>query len=1159
MLVKMELKLLRSNMKKYIIFSLLFVNLGFGQNPEIKTELPTVIPPSPTVSALMKFEEVPVSNYTGIPDITIPLFSSPTLSKDISFNLALKYHSGVGANDRASDVGLGWSLIAGGTISRTVRGLPDEQLIVASGTENKGKVGLYHTSLANHTNYYYQHHENFSNFASSNPQEANKYLWEMVEWNKFDTEHDLWQFNFLGNSGRFIIEKNIQTNQLEVKPLDDYRVKIINHYNTIGQNNFIPTGFTIFDEKGYRYVFDVVETTINKTAVVNDENSSISADHEFKSAFHLSKVYDNNNNLILEFIFSTNAEYKEHIVNTSVTAVDYFGSSTSRVDALELKNTLNCFNEFKPLRSLINSTANVNVRKIEQINILNFGKVVINYQQGRLDNNLLNPENAIYVDELSVFDVNNQQIKKFEFDYYYSNVINNRMMLSKIQQIDNYLNKINTYEFSYYENNSQGYNVGKDYWGFFNLTADCYDIDIAFSNKPTPRFSNTDLLQKIKYPTGGCAIFDFGSNTYSYRGDTEITDFYEDDQNIQLSNNSNHTFNNTNTSINLGVLSNNYKKIVFAPSIVIEDISSATRTFALRKKVNNEWVSAGINLFCTYGNCCIDFYPENGVEYKIDYHNLDLQYNGNESVSIVYYSQIQGKQYLEGGGNRINRIGYFDIDVPKNYYQESTIQSQFSPSKQKNYNYDLPTNNKSSGSLVFSKPLYKYEDKIKIATMCPEPPYYSNIIASFQDISYLTMTSFNNLSILKTQGSDVGYKYVKVYETGNGTIDYEYTSPIDYPEEVSFPTTPPFIPSKNLDYKRGLLIKEIVKNENLLKIQETNYSYDFSSFEVKYGLRRYKPNGTCYGGTNWFTSYEGYILTYETQPGPIGYYQTGINRTSSQNLCGYPVEYTQQYSLIEAYGWAKLKDKTTKNYFYPNGSSTPNIVESVETYSYNPINKKISESTVSNSRGETLTTKYFYHTGNSIHSQNRISEIERIETYRASELLSKSQIIYSNNWTNNVSFLPQTIQTAKGSEGYENRLHYLNYDEYGNPLELKQEGGIHICYIWGYNKSQPVAKLENIAYSSIPSSHIQAIETASNSNNEASLIIALNALRNDAALSNVMITTYTYKPLVGISTVTDPKGDRQTYHYDSFNRLQFVKDAQGNILSENQYHYRTQN
>jgi YD repeat-containing protein len=92
---------------------------------------------------------------------------------------------------------------------------------------------------------------------------------------------------------------------------------------------------------------------------------------------------------------------------------------------------------------------------------------------------------------------------------------------------------------------------------------------------------------------------------------------------------------------------------------------------------------------------------------------------------------------------------------------------------------------------------------------------------------------------------------------------------------------------------------------------------------------------------------------------------------------------------------------------------------------------------------------------------------------------------------------------------------------------------------------------------------ITAIQTATDSpnSNEAQVIDALNALRTstDANLQKAMITTYTYNPLIGISTVTDPKGDTQTYHYDEFNRLQFVKDSEDNILSENAYHYRTPN
>ena len=115
-------------------------------------------------------------------------------------------------------------------------------------------------------------------------------------------------------------------------------------------------------------------------------------------------------------------------------------------------------------------------------------------------------------------------------------------------------------------------------------------------------------------------------------------------------------------------------------------------------------------------------------------------------------------------------------------------------------------------------------------------------------------------------------------------------------------------------------------------------------------------------------------------------------------LCGLPLDlYTPKilpFPIFESYGWAKLTSKNTKNYFYPNGGTTPNIVESNETYVYNSLNKQIESHTFDNSLGEILTTNYFYHTGNSPFSQNRISEIERIETKRGTELLSESKINY---------------------------------------------------------------------------------------------------------------------------------------------------------------------
>ena len=65
--------------KKTIFFLLLVlspvVNYAQTEPSTAMPQLPNIIPPSPTVANLMRFEEVPVDNYTGQPDISIPLLS----------------------------------------------------------------------------------------------------------------------------------------------------------------------------------------------------------------------------------------------------------------------------------------------------------------------------------------------------------------------------------------------------------------------------------------------------------------------------------------------------------------------------------------------------------------------------------------------------------------------------------------------------------------------------------------------------------------------------------------------------------------------------------------------------------------------------------------------------------------------------------------------------------------------------------------------------------------------------------------------------------------------------------------------------------------------------------------------------------------------------
>src|SRR3990172_4259797 len=76
-----------------------------------------VIPRTPNAASLGKFGDIPVSYHTGVPDISIAIYNLKEGA--LSLPVSISYHSsGIKVNETASWVGLGWSLNAGGMISR---------------------------------------------------------------------------------------------------------------------------------------------------------------------------------------------------------------------------------------------------------------------------------------------------------------------------------------------------------------------------------------------------------------------------------------------------------------------------------------------------------------------------------------------------------------------------------------------------------------------------------------------------------------------------------------------------------------------------------------------------------------------------------------------------------------------------------------------------------------------------------------------------------------------------------------------------------------------------------------------------------------------------------------------------------------------------------
>ncbi len=313
-----------------------------------------------------------------------------------------------------------------------------------------------------------------------------------------------------------------------------------------------------------------------------------------------------------------------------------------------------------------------------------------------------------------------------------------------------------------------------------------------------------------------------------------------------------------------------------------------------------------------------------------------------------------------------------------------------------------------------------------------------------------------------------------------------------------------------------------------------------------------------------------------------------------------PNSYQFSYFIEEVSLGKKALTQTRQKVYAPNGVD---FTETITDYSYND-NYMVAETETTTSEGETLITKTRYpddiKTASTLQDNSsikgggmntsqfsavtamkaadlhQIATPVQVETYKkvssTETLLSIQRTNFDEEFTDVI--LPESVATAKGAGSLEERIEYISYYDSGNPKEVSQTDGTHIVYIWGYRKQFPIAKIENATYSgvstAIASLHLNyntlaEIQGRSDEDNdrttgstgkEGDLRTALNDLRD--ALPSAMVTTYTYDPLIGVTSITDTKGRAIYYDYDNFNRLKQVIDANGYILSKNEYHYKGQ-
>lgn len=208
------------------------------------------------VTRIVLAQNVQVDPYTGSLHASIPL--GTVSSGDIQVQIGLSYHTnGVKVTAPASDAGMDWSLIAGGRVTRVVRGLPDDIDESALGTY--GRTGwLYGTNA-----------QSIHNFTpTANLLDCNGVDYAFLDNVKYlkDTEPDLFSFSAPGLSGSFVYDKDLNRVPL---PYQDLKIVV-----TRGATNLIES-IEITDNQGIKYTFQKGLKVTRKSSLTFGENTPL--------------------------------------------------------------------------------------------------------------------------------------------------------------------------------------------------------------------------------------------------------------------------------------------------------------------------------------------------------------------------------------------------------------------------------------------------------------------------------------------------------------------------------------------------------------------------------------------------------------------------------------------------------------------------------------------------------------------------------------------------------------------------------------------------------------------------------------------------------------------------------------------------------------------
>lgn len=1142
----------------------LFVSLlGYSQND---FKAPNVTPVPPTVASQLKYLEVPVSNYNGTSQFSIPLYTIK--EAEVNLPISLSYYSnGLKVEEEASWVGLGWNLNIGGFIQF----IPHTDVQATS-------IAPYGVDLNPEYEYDYQFNAIQRGCTYQTPQGDPITFDNASDIKYYGYEHPLYMFKFNGYSGKFIITPG----DLQIVTLDRSNIKFERLPNpSTGFKATTPDGVEYyFEDSGksqssrYNYstpcsgTVQILSTstslTYNLTKIVSPTNKEITFTYSSissKSLPSLSQwftydVYSPNPNSTL--YTSTYSLYGEKIlteINSDNVKVKFTSSSRNDIYQGKKLDKIEVFSQFdlvNPVKSITFTTDYFNGN-------IGFGDFMTQLQ-ALGDCGIEQPENFV-TDDLKKKRLKLNSVR-FNSDFYYSFQYNTTPLpykTSLAQDMWGYFNGIN--------NSTLLPNVNNLGYDDQETTTYLEQHPFMGNRKAYETYMKAGMLTKIVQPTKGYTEISYEANTFitppgsmqttevpvvavdSGEGkDVKIFDVPGLESyarvNIQLS------------CVGPGYPCSSGDCLGYSNYGAGVTPTQDNRLYVLLEKKNSDgsWsdfryfdrLSPEFDNYCTF----VGYISLPAGSYRLTANFPDSNGNGNPyggpwaSASIYYKDYATTTQENIGGGLRVSSI--IDYNSTAEKYSE------------KHFSYGV-------GKLI-TKPdfIYVYDSDVQGVYVTPSDSNCTTVIPGGQ----FAGCSSGNFNILHKEilysssisgysynamGGLVGYGKVTVSYGENNDIgkeEYKYIN--NYDLIFPYPGMLHGVTGLRKPDNGKLIEKLVYKNrnpeastQNFDLVFYEKYEYEISAYKKYWNFKPdYHPTTAVCGGE---------VIT------------SGLADLSRNFIHFYPVVAAK----------VRLKSITTKNYSSPVSGIPTETVSDKTDYIYNSKHQLISEINT-NSRGETVENKYFYPFDllagtqssqmTALISQNRIDIPIKQQSFVAGIKINEQETKYVTDATTGNLLLPKEIYIKKGAGDIdlttdEDRL--ITFVFYGtetdgsgegNVLEYVKEGGTPIAVIWGYNNTLPIAKIEGLSYSNIPSSTITNLKNLSNSSNESGLISALNALR--ASLPNALVTTYTHYPLIGVSTITDARGYSMKYFYDSTGRLKYVKDDDDHILSENQYNYK---